>query len=316
MNQEQALFKVDRDQAGKRVDVFLSQKLNHLSRSRIAKLIEQKKILINQQTITKSDTLKAGDLLAVVMTDQEDQPVLKPQKLHIHVVYEDEHLSIVSKPPGMVCYPGPGHHSGTLANALLYKYKKLPGFREIPRTGLVHRLDKDTSGLLIVAKDEHTHTLLQGLFKKRLVKKNYTALSAGLFSEKRGRIALPLARSSKDRKKISVSVNRGREALTEFRRIQSYGSLCSLLDINLKTGRTHQIRVHLHYIGHPVVGDRQYGNKASLKIAKEIGIKRHFLHARKLEFTHPVTQEHLRVEDVLPPDLQAGLDNLARLVQK
>jgi len=177
----------------------------------------------------------------------------------------------------------------------------------------VHRLDKDTSGLLMIAKDNHTHDQLSSLFKRREVKKNYIALAAGTFLEKKGRIILPVTRSVRDRKKMSVSADRGREAVTMFSLLQEFGHECSLLDICLETGRTHQIRVHLSYIGHPVVGDRQYGNKDCLRLAEKIGLSRQFLHAQRLEFIHPVTNKPVKVEDQLPDDLRTALDKLKKL---
>ncbi|MGM0364920.1 MAG: RluA family pseudouridine synthase [Actinomycetota bacterium] len=315
MNQEQLEFKVT-EEIGQRIDLYLSLKLQGFSRSRISKLIEQGKIKVNRQKTNKSYRLKEGDHIVIAETETEPSLDLKPQKLDIKVIYEDNYLLVISKPAGMVCHPGPGHSSHTLVNALLYHCSRLSNLSQNQRPGLVHRLDKDTSGLIIIAKDDSTYEHLSELFKKREVKKSYIALAMGLFAEKRGRIELPVSRSRRDRKKISVSVNRGRDAVTLFSVLEEYDSICSLLQIGLQTGRTHQIRVHLSYIGHPVVGDRQYGTKECLKLADKIGLNRQFLHAKKLKFIHPVTRKTVEVEDRFPDDLSLSLEKLNKLYKK
>ncbi len=310
MKQKELEFKVNEHQAGQRIDIYLSNLVPEASRSKISKLIEQKNIKVNRQDTSKNYKIKRGDQIIVHYAETGPAESIKPQNINIKVIYEDEHMLIISKPAGLPCHPGPGHGSHTLANALVYKFSRLSGFDKSQRPGIVHRLDKDTSGLMVIAKDDRFHELLIQLFKNRKIKKNYTALVQGIFAEKKGKIILPLGRSAKDRKKISVRLNGGRDAITKFSLIKEFDEGCSLLDISPETGRTHQIRVHLSHIGHPVVGDRKYGNKGSLKLAKKIGLKRQFLHAHKLEFEHPITRNIIKAEDKLPQDLQLGLDKL------
>ncbi len=297
-------------EAGQRIDIYLSKKITSLSRSSVSRLIDDKNILVNQNPTTKSYRIKKGDKLSVSLAAPKAQDQVEPQKLDFRILYEDDHLLVISKPAGIVCHPGPGHDSRTLVNALVYRCDRLSGMGHPQRPGLVHRLDKDTSGLIVIAKDDSIYENLTSLFKERKVKKNYIALVQGIFFEKKGRIILPVARSAKDRKKMSVAIDRGREAITEFNLIKEYDEEASLLDVTLETGRTHQIRVHLGHIGHPVVGDRTYGNKISMRLAEKIGLDRHFLHANRLEFIHPVTQNPLKVEDTLPSDLKSSLDRL------
>ncbi|MCG9479730.1 MAG: RluA family pseudouridine synthase [Actinomycetia bacterium] len=309
MNSKPLEFVVTAQEQGKRIDRFLSENINRITRSQISILMEQGKVRVNQQSVTKSYRIKEGDRIYVLDLVKDDSPKLEPENLNLNILYEDKYLMVVSKPAGMVCHPGPGHSRHTLVNALLYHSQKLSDRGEGDRPGIVHRLDKDTSGLVVVAKDNHTHQLLSDLFKSRQVKKIYWALVWGNFSEKKGMISLPLSRSAKDRKKIAVSSDRGRQASTEFE-IREQFNQCSWLSINLKTGRTHQIRVHMNYIDHPVIGDNTYRNKESAGLAQTLGLSRQFLHAIKIEFVHPIKKTGIKVEDSLPAELQSVLDRL------
>ena len=209
----------------------------------------------------------------------------------------------------MVTHPAPGNENHTLVNALMYHCKNLSKLSGEERAGIVHRLDKDTSGLLIVAKDENVHHRLSTMFSERTIKKTYIALAEGRFKEDKGEIKLPIGRSRIDRKKMSVAIDNGRDAITAFK-VEEEFRQAALLSVYPQTGRTHQIRVHLAYIGHPIIADQVYGSKLSSKIAKKINLKRQFLHAAKLVFTHPVTEKVMEFEDPLPSDLAESLENL------
>jgi 23S rRNA pseudouridine1911/1915/1917 synthase len=294
--------------SGKRIDKYLSENIKEKSRSYIQKLIESNLVKVNGINITKNyiisvnDKIEIEDLNFLVLTSQ-----IKPQKLDLKILYETKHYLVLSKEAGVVTHPAPGNVGGTLANAVLYYLKSNPvKFGDKVRIGIVHRLDKDTSGLIIVAKNDEIQRKLSEQFKSRLVKKNYVALVWGRFSERSGEIRLPIGRSRVDRKKMKVSIDRGREAITDFSIIEEFEN-CTLLDIRPKTGRTHQIRVHFSYIDHPIIGDKKYGNRNTEKLAKSIKLKRQFLHAKKLEFLDPVTNESIKIEDELACDLEESL---------
>ena len=301
-------LKVDVASAGQRIDKYLSNNLEEKSRSYIQKLIKQAKVKVNSQSVNKNYRLSAGDEVIVESLVFKNLSV-KPQKIGLNIVYEDEYLLVISKKAAVVVHPSPGHSEDTLVNAVLYYCNNLSSVAGDLRPGIVHRLDKDTSGLIIIAKNDNIHRQLSNQFKTRKVKKTYTALVWGIFSEKKGEIRLPIGRSRLDRKKMSVSLDRGRYAVTEFEVIEEFKK-CSLVNVNLKTGRTHQIRVHFRYIGHPVIGDREYGNKQSINLASKIGLNRQFLHAKELIFIHPVLNKKMEIEDKIAEDLQESLEKL------
>lgn len=303
-------FLVDTDSSGQRIDKFLSARINDVSRSYIQDIISRGKARVNNKSINKHYNVYENDLVTIEYPgEKEPDTSIKPQKINLKIIYEDGYLLIVSKEAGMLTHPVRGFNKNTLVNALLYHYDKLSNISGIERSGIVHRLDRDTSGLLLVAKDNNTHRLLSNKFKNREIKKTYAALVWGRFSEKEGEVVLPIGRSRLDRKKMNISIDRGRDSVTRFEIKEEFES-STLLDVSPKTGRTHQIRVHLSYIGHPVVGDYLYGNKESKKLAVELGIKRQFLHARRLEFEHPITGEKIVVEDILSEDLIKCLEVL------
>jgi len=226
------------------------------------------------------------------------------------MLYEDKYFLIISKTAGITVHPAPGSFENTLVNAILFYLKKKPSQTLYgQRAGIVHRLDKDTSGLIIIAKNDVIAAKISEQFKSRTVEKKYTALVLGNFAEKKGEIRLPIGRSRIDRKKMGISIDRGREAVTDFVVTEEFEG-CSLLDVFPKTGRTHQIRVHLSYIDHPIIGDKQYGNKESEAIAHDIGLDRQFLHASKLKFIHPENGKVIEIEDRLADDLNTALNNL------
>jgi 23S rRNA pseudouridine1911/1915/1917 synthase len=304
-------FKVDASGSGQRIDKFLSGRIKNISRSYIQNIIDQQKIKVNGEAVSKHYRLSKGDVITIKDLVKTTGAEIEPEKISLNIVYEDESLAVISKKAGIITHPTPQSKNHTLVNALLYHYRKLSKLSGRDRAGIVHRLDKNTSGLLVVAKDDATHSLLSDMFRKRLVKKTYAALVWGSFPGKKGEIILPIGRSGLDRKKMSISIDRGREAVTKFEVVEEFGD-STLLNIHPETGRTHQIRVHLSYIGHPVIGDEVYGTKQSQKLARDLGLDRQFLHAKRLEFAHPVTKKQLKIEDKLAGDLQKCLKNLRR----
>lgn len=296
-------FIVDAGSSGQRIDKFLTVKAKNISRSHIQNIIVRGNVKVNGRVVSKHYKLAENDRITVEgFREDQSHTEVTPQKINLKIVYEDQYLLVISKKPGILTHPVPGFDKDTIVNALLYHYDKLSDLPGRDRAGIVHRLDKDTSGLLIIARDDNTHWLLSDKFKEREIKKTYAALVWGSFSERKGEIILPIGRSRLDRKKMSISIDRGREAVTRFEVVEEFEN-ATLLDVHPETGRTHQIRVHLSYIGHPVIGDRTYGNARSKKMAGELGLERQFLHAKKLEFLHPVTGKQMMLEDRLPGDL-------------
>lgn len=304
-------FLVDPAQVGQRIDKFLSKNLKNISRSRIQKLIVDEKVLVREHYVSKHYKLCQGDnILVTGLEECYSQTHITPEKIDLKIIHEDKHIAVISKESGMVTHPASGKNSNTLVNALLYHFKNLSKISGEERAGIVHRLDKDTSGLLVVAKDQEVHYKLSDMFKNHLVKKTYRTLVEGKFEEEKGKIDLPIGRSRLDRKKMSVSIDNGRKSVTHFMVAKEFKTKATLLEVYPLTGRTHQIRVHLSYIGHPIIADEIYGSRYSAKIAKKIGLKRQFLHAHRLEFTHPMTGRKMKFEDQLPKDLLEPLTNL------
>jgi len=296
-------FIVDSESSGQRIDKFLSCKIKDTSRSHIQNIINKDKVKVNNSTVSKNHRIAEKDIISVEYPEEiESDTSIKPQKIYLKVIYEDQYFIVISKEPGMLTHPVPGFNKNTIVNALLYHYNTLSNLSGKERAGIVHRLDKNTSGLLIVAKDDNTHRLLSEKFKNREIKKTYSALVLGRFPEKRGEINLPIGRSRLDRKKMCISIDSGRGAITRFEVAEEFKDV-TLLNVYPETGRTHQIRVHLSYIGHPVIGDEIYGNKDSNEIAGKLGMDRQFLHAKRLEFSHPVTEKKMTLEDGLSEDL-------------
>ena len=285
--------------AGVRLDLFLAAKIDRLSRARIQALIRSGHILLNGTRCQAKQIIRAEDKVAV--SEPEPAPiVLQPEALKVPILFEDEDLLVVNKPAGMTVHPGAGVQSGTLVNALLHHVANLSGIGGALRPGVVHRLDKETSGCLVVAKYDVAHLRLSNQFAGRKVEKFYLALCAGRFTKSTGEIIEPIGRHPVHRQKMAV-VDRGRPAHTKFEVIQET-SRWALVLCQIFTGRTHQIRVHLHSIGHPVLGDKVYG-----KTGSEYG--RQMLHAWRLGFFHPVAENWLEFEAGLPNDfLQSGIE--------
>jgi 23S rRNA pseudouridine1911/1915/1917 synthase len=298
------------ESAGQRIDKFLSENLEDLSRSRIQKLISGGRVLVGGSGVSKNYRLSAGDRIEVAgLPLEEDLPRIDAEDIELDIKYEDDSIIVLSKKAGMLTHPAPGNYSHTLVNALLNYSSSISGLSGKERAGIVHRLDRDTSGLLIVAKDEKVHHILSEMFSKRKVKKTYIALVEGRIEEEEGSIELPIGRSRIDRKKMAVSIDRGRRSKTGFEPVEGFRE-ATLLNVYPRTGRTHQIRVHMSYIGHPVIGDDKYGNKNTARIAKKIGLKRQFLHAAGIEFAHPLSGKKMIIYDGLPEDLLGPLEIL------
>jgi 23S rRNA pseudouridine1911/1915/1917 synthase len=309
-----ARLDVPAEAAGERLDAFVGTRLPELSRTRAAQLIGEARVRVNGRPARKSDRVEAGDVVEIEIPAPEPSTV-EPESIPLDIVHEDGDLLVVSKPAGLVVHPAPGHRTGTLVNALLHHVQDLSGIGGVKRPGIVHRLDKDTSGLMIVAKHDRAHRRLAAALKRREIRRSYLAACWGHLAEDRLSVEAPVGRSSRDRKRMAV-VESGRPALTHFERLARWPA-ADLIRADLETGRTHQIRVHLAHIGHPVVGDPVYGTSGARGIsgsdrpwAKELErrVPRQFLHAWRLRFEHPRTGAPMVLEAPLPPDLQAVVD--------
>jgi 23S rRNA pseudouridine1911/1915/1917 synthase len=298
---------------GRRLDQFLSEIDLNLSRSQAKNLIQKHHILLNQKPTKASAHVKAGDRVSGSLPEPEPLS-LKPESLPLSILYEDPSIIVIDKPPGMVIHPAYGNPSGTLVNALLYHCKDLAGINGVLRPGIVHRLDKDTSGVIVVAKDDEAFHHLTKQFKNRTVKKVYSAIVYGRVSQDEGLIDSAIGRHPSERKRMSTRTKRGREAITHWKKVEEFDG-CTLLEIFPQTGRTHQIRVHLSSIGHPVLGDPLYGRKGRPgtihnPILKECvkRMNRQALHAQRLEFTHPRSGERIQFISPIPQDMKEALE--------
>ena len=304
-------FKIGPDQVGARLDTYLASQIEGWSRARLQRLIENEDVLVNGKIAKPSYKLRDGDEIEVELVATPTD-VFTPENIPLDIVYEDETLVVVNKPAGLVVHPAAGTPSGTLANALAYHFQKLPGTGVRP--GIVHRLDRDTSGLLVVAKTDAALENLSDQFRDRSVYKSYVALVHGRVQSNSGKIDQPLARDPSNRTRMVV-VRAGRNALTLYRVRRAFDRF-TLLDVELKTGRTHQIRVHLAWLKHPVVSDETYGGGRDNTIqdprlrARIRALHRHFLHAEKLGFKHPATGEFVKFESSLPDQLSELLTAL------
>lgn len=301
---------VDNASDGERLDRFLSEDARLGSRTVAQSLINSGDVLVNGAGRSKSYKLAAGDIVEFRLPDAKKLD-LKPVKVDFKIVYEDKSLAVISKPAGLVVHPSHSYEQATLVHGLLAHFETLSTIDK-DRPGIVHRLDKDTSGLMIIAKREDAHRVLSDALKNRKVDRQYNVLVLGDIKDN-GTIDAPVGRSHTDRKKMAV-VAEGKTAQTDFDVVKRFGE-ATLLTAKLHTGRTHQIRAHMNYIGHPVAGDSVYGGKG--KISEWLGLERQFLHSGKLKFKHPLTDEELLFEDPIPDDLQKALKILEkRLVVK
>ncbi|MBI4335170.1 MAG: RluA family pseudouridine synthase [Candidatus Omnitrophica bacterium] len=297
VDKDKITIKVDKSGVGKRLDVFLAETHHKLStRSHIKKIIDDGGALVNNAVSKPHHKLREGDVVEVDLTKEKKEGDLAAENIPLDIVYEDEHLLVVNKPAGMASHPARGMNAGTLVNALLYHCGNLSGMGQTDRPGIVHRLDKDTTGLMVVAKDDQTHRLLAGQFKERTIKKRYIAFVKGAVELDTGLIEAPIGRHPSQRQKLAVRFSESRDALTEYKVVKRFSD-CTMLELTPKTGRMHQLRVHLAYIGHPILGDAVYGKKSDL-------ISRQALHAHTLGFTHPVTKEYLEFKAEMPTDMK------------
>jgi 23S rRNA pseudouridine1911/1915/1917 synthase len=303
---DQELWTIEADQAGQRLDRYLVSRLEYVSRTQAQQLITDGFVLVNGHAVKPGYALRSQDKLQVIRILPASQPTtVKPQALPLDIIYEDTYLLVINKAAGMVVHPAPGHYDDTLVNALLARYPELRDVEGDMRPGIVHRLDRDTSGLLMVAKDVRTQAALVEQMKQHAVVKRYLALVEGDVSLEKGSIEAPIGRDPRHRQQMAITTVESRDARTHFRVLKRYAHHTLLL-LQLETGRTHQIRVHLQAIGHPVVGDPIYGSGHA---RPEIVLPRQFLHAYQLAFTHPATGEQIECEAPLPADLQVILDN-------
>ena len=306
------------DEAGMRLDAFLASKIDGWSRARLQRLIDNEDVLVNDKAVKPSYKVREGDEIEI---DLVEAPVARfePENIPLDIVYEDEFLAVINKPAGMVVHPGAGVQSGTLANAIAFHFAEsfAEQNRQDPdsiRIGIVHRLDKDTSGLIVVAKTDEIHEALSEQFREREVYKSYIALVHGSPEQKIGRIEAPIGRNKHNRLRMKVATH-GRSAFSLWKVRKRYDKF-TLLDIEIKTGRTHQIRVHTAYINHPVVGDEIYNEGRDNTIMDHTvrnaiaSMPRFFLHAEQLSFTHPKTQERMEFTQPLPKELNDFLDLL------
>ena len=317
-------FLVTKKENGKRVDIFLSKKINQITRSFAKKLIESKKVKINNKIIsTPSTKIKINDKIVIDEINHQEQKLL-PKKISLDIIYEDTHLIIVTQPKGMVVHPGAGNTENTLANALAYKYKNdLSDVNGKLRPGIIHRIDKDTSGLLVVAKNNLAHSNLGKQFSEHTIKRKYLCLVWGVVRPLKGRIVSLITRSKRNRQLMTVSDIKGKKAITNYNTVKVYNIKdiqISLIECILETGRTHQIRIHLKYKGVSILGDKQYGkkNQTYKKLNKEfsnliMNLNGQALHAQTLEFFHPKTNKIMSFKSQIPENLQNILDLLNKL---
>ncbi len=300
-----------------RIDQYLASNLKELTRSRIQSLIKEENVKVNNNPVKTSYRLKAGDEIALSIPPSSPY-LLNPEPLAFSIIYEDSSIIVLDKPPGLVIHPAPGHESGTLVHGLLHHCNDLSGIGGVLRPGIVHRLDKDTSGILVVAKNDNAHNFLSTQFKNSEVNKKYIALVHGIPGNSEGTIDLPISRHPVKRKEMAVAPSsKGKNAFTKWKIQEILADKFALLSITIKTGRTHQIRVHMSHIGHPVVGDPVYGFKntwwkKNTSYPKETveSINRQMLHSENLGFLHPDTREYIEFKSPVPVDMSRLIENL------
>ncbi|NLM12684.1 MAG: RluA family pseudouridine synthase [Epulopiscium sp.] len=297
---------VENEDVGKRVDVFLTNELEEVSRSFIQKLIFDEKIKVNQKPIKPNYKLKLDDIIDVEIPDPEPVNILA-EPISLDILYEDNDIIVVNKPQGMVVHPAPGHYTGTLVNALLYHCKDdLSGINGMLRPGIVHRIDKDTSGVLMVAKNDYAHNHLALQLKEHSITRKYNAIVYHNIINDVGTINAPIGRHPTERKKMAVTQKNSRHAVTHYTVLERFGQF-TFIEAQLETGRTHQIRVHMKHIGHPLLGDPVYGPKS-----QPYNINGQMLHARVLGFVHPSKNEYMEFEAPLPKYFMDFIERLRK----
>lgn len=305
MEQQRYEFVVEPEHEGVRIDQFLTQRIPDISRSRIQKLIEEGNITVGDRQVKPNYKIKQGDDVRVELPEPVVLDV-KPENIDIEILYEDEDIAVVNKPQGMVVHPAAGNYSGTLVNALMARCSSLSTINGVIRPGIVHRIDKDTSGVLVIAKNDAAHHSLAEQIKVHSVKRIYYAIVEGVIKQDSGTVDAPLGRHPVERKKMAVISKNGRRAVTHYRVIERF-KRNTLIEARLETGRTHQIRVHMAYIGHPLVGDPVYGYKR-----QRFNLKGQALHAKTLGIIHPSTGEYMEFTTPLPEYFQKLIENLRK----
>ena len=308
------IFTGTEEHQGLRLDAYVSL-VAGITRSNATKRIESGEVLVSGRTHAKKYAVKCGDAVELIISEPEVCDAL-PENIPLDIVFEDEHIAVINKPSGMVVHPAPGNYTGTLVNALLFHMREsLSGIGGVLRPGIVHRIDKDTSGLLVVAKTDEAHTTLSAGLKDHSIKREYLALVKGGFKEDAGTVDLPIGRHPQDRKKMAVirdGSHAAREAVTHYEVLERFGEI-SYLKLNLETGRTHQIRVHMSYKGHALLGDPVYQkNKTQFEIKHPQLFDGQMLHAKRLSLTHPKTGERMTFECPLPENFERALEILRK----
>lgn len=286
-----------------RIDIFLAQELNEISRTYVQRLIKDGLVRVNDRLVKPKYLVNEGDHILVQLPEPKNLEIVS-EDIPIDIIYEDEDIAIVNKPQGMVVHPAPGNYSGTLVNALLFHLNNLSTINGIIRPGIVHRIDKDTSGLLMIAKNNYSHSFLSEQLKEHSITRKYLALVDGNIKEDKGTINAPIGRHPVDRKKMTVTENNSKEAVTHFTVLERFFDY-TLIQAQLETGRTHQIRVHMSFIKHPVTGDPVYGSKN-----QKFRLNGQLLHAKTLGFIHPRTKEYIEFSSELPNHFIDVLSNL------
>lgn len=299
-------IKLISDVENERIDVYISKQLEDMSRNSVQKLIYDENIKVNNKLIKSNYKIKINDEIDITLPEAEPLDI-KAENINISIVYEDDDVAVINKPQGMVVHPAPGHYSGTLVNGLMYQLKNLSSINGILRPGIVHRLDKNTSGLMIVAKNDKSHNYFADCLKEHSIYRIYYALVEGNVKEDTGVINAPLGRNEHDRKKRAVTSKNSKEAITNFWVLSRYKNY-TLVKLKLETGRTHQIRVHMKYIGHPVVGDDVYGRETN-----KFGLSGQLLHSKTLGFVHPSTKEYMEFDSELPCYFTEVLNKLQKI---
>ena len=320
ITEKKQIFEIPEGQKKERVDVFLSESLENVTRSKVQKLIKAGFVIVNKNIVKSNYKISPGDIIETTIPISPRPEFAEPENIPLNIIYEDEFLLVVNKDAGIVVHPAYGHYTGTLVNALLFHTKHLSEVNEPGRPGIVHRLDKDTSGLLLIAKNDWTHAKLAEQFAKHTIEREYWAVCWGIFKNNSGQIIKNISRSQTDRKKFTVSDTKGKYAHTIYEVIEEF-EFISLIRVNLKTGRTHQIRVHLSSIHHPVFGDSVYGGRkivygtALPKMKTRVDnlfkiMQRQALHAKTIGFFHPQKKEFMRFDSELPQDMLTLIEKL------
>lgn len=306
MEREIVTWTITEEHKNERIDKFIASTSDEWSRSQVQSWIKDGHLTVNEKNVKSNYKLQVGDEVVLVIPELEELTV-EPENIPLDIVYEDQDVIVVNKPRGMVVHPAPGHYSGTLVNALLYHCKDLSGINGVIRPGIVHRIDKDTSGLIMVAKNDFAHESLVSQLKAKTTKRVYHAIVHGIIPHDTGTIDAPIGRDKYDRQMMTVTEENSREAVTHFTVLERFKRFTYVM-CQLETGRTHQIRVHMKYIGYPLAGDPKYGPKKTLNINGQA------LHASLLGFRHPRTNEEMIFESPIPADMEKLLAELRQTI--